>query len=375
MATDSADYDLLMSPLLADQVKASNEEFPSDLRFEHQRLQVDQVSSKRVLRHVSEELHFMQALASNDLHLPPLNEDDPLFEEYRQLNDKVTELRTMSDEICDRVEEKRNMLMEKVEIYQELRQENVKDSEEYLHEFESRKQSVKQNPSLEIQEDHVIQALLAEKALLEKSLAKLPCTNKQTDLLSSDSMRREPQIRAQFNDLKTSFLGYREVSHDAYSVILECTDETVKTSNLLVTLFFQGSPFKSPLQDVSVNIPTLPIRDITKRALARYDVESLLLELRDCWTKHSSLMEEMHQLRQRYAIDWQNDEEQLVVLLGKSVHVKCILSVPKEYPHNASISLISVSSLPDIELLKPKNVNPTLTDWLEYLEEVTAYLD
>ena len=53
-----------------------------------------------------------------------------------------------------------------------------------------------------------------------------------------------------------------------------------------------------------------------------------------CWCKTLSLI--------RHAVDWIQEEGVVRVLLGKRGTVICTLSVPKTYPQEGSISLVSV---------------------------------
>ncbi|XP_029466909.1 uncharacterized protein LOC115096443 [Rhinatrema bivittatum] len=98
-----------------------------------------------------------------------------------------------------------------------------------------------------------------------------------------------------------------------------------------------------------------------------------LLEIQQYYQSHAQLLCELQKLKDRYAIDWLPKERKLLYLKATAV---CTLFVQPGYPASGGIQLLSVANprcSADHLLMKPPQKKPSLSNWLAYLQESSAF--
>uniref|UniRef100_K1P5C5 Uncharacterized protein n=1 Tax=Magallana gigas TaxID=29159 RepID=K1P5C5_MAGGI len=122
-----------------------------------------------------------------------------------------------------------------------------------------------------------------------------------------------------------------------------------------------------------VNIESLPMDDLIRTAVEKNDPVLLICNLRERWASYQPIVSEIKKLSERHAVDWIQEEGVVRVLLGKRGTVICTLSVPKTYPQEGSVSLVSVhggygdDNTMDVD--EPAAEKKSLQQWVDYLEE------
>nr|XP_034326279.1 golgin subfamily B member 1 isoform X1 [Crassostrea gigas] len=125
-----------------------------------------------------------------------------------------------------------------------------------------------------------------------------------------------------------------------------------------------------------VNIESLPMDDLIRTAVEKNDPVLLICNLRERWASYQPIVSEIKKLSERHAVDWIQEEGVVRVLLGKRGTVICTLSVPKTYPQEGSVSLVSVhggygdDNTMDVD--EPAAEKKSLQQWVDYLEEKYA---
>ncbi|XP_077976644.1 uncharacterized protein LOC120334447 [Styela clava] len=140
-------------------------------------------------------------------------------------------------------------------------------------------------------------------------------------------------------------------------------------SNVSVDLHLakQKPPHPTKLLDVKVGDCCVSTDDIISRAVAGNNFAEMIPELQMRFEKNSSLSDEIEKLRKTSAIDWLPSENTLLVIVGSRT---CTLHVPEGYPNTGSIQLKDVQGIQNstVSHMKPSGVEPTLTDWVSFLE-------
>ncbi|XP_033111138.1 autophagy-related protein 23-like [Anneissia japonica] len=142
-----------------------------------------------------------------------------------------------------------------------------------------------------------------------------------------------------------------------------------------VTLIFNRN-HNDPHQysDVKIVSDTLDIRTTAEEAMKSNDISYLIQEIHKKFTSHMPLAKEINSLRQKFAIDFLQDENVLVCMLGSCGNIVCRLKIEQGYPSNGRISLQKITGQPEGTQpnCHPAMSNPTLTDWLDHLQQVLA---
>ncbi|XP_026994812.2 uncharacterized protein si:dkey-225f5.4 [Tachysurus fulvidraco] len=92
------------------------------------------------------------------------------------------------------------------------------------------------------------------------------------------------------------------------------------------------------------------------------------LEVMECYISQGKMLAEIQALHSRFAIDWCPAKRLLTFL--KSATTVCQLELDEGYPLSGHAKLLAVrkdGNLLDLSTLQPRAMNPTLTDWLEFL--------
>ncbi|XP_058859203.1 uncharacterized protein si:dkey-225f5.4 isoform X1 [Acipenser ruthenus] len=99
------------------------------------------------------------------------------------------------------------------------------------------------------------------------------------------------------------------------------------------------------------------------------DVKSVILEALHCYSSQASLLSDIQGLQGRFAIDWHAADRRLLFL--KSASVVCTLAVEEGFPSRGQVQLVSVQGKAQpvhAASLRPPQPNPSLLDWLEFLD-------
>ncbi|KAG7334925.1 hypothetical protein KOW79_001521 [Hemibagrus wyckioides] len=98
------------------------------------------------------------------------------------------------------------------------------------------------------------------------------------------------------------------------------------------------------------------------------ELSAALLEVMECYISQGKMLAEIQALHSRFAIDWCPAKRLLTFL--KSATIVCHLELDEGYPSNGHAKLLAVrkdGNPLDLSALQPPVMNPTLTDWLEFL--------
>ncbi|XP_060749233.1 uncharacterized protein si:dkey-225f5.4 isoform X1 [Tachysurus vachellii] len=98
------------------------------------------------------------------------------------------------------------------------------------------------------------------------------------------------------------------------------------------------------------------------------ELSAALLDVMECYISQGKMLAEIQALHSRFAIDWCPAMRLLTFL--KSATTVCQLELDEGYPLSGHAKLLSVrkdGNLLDLSALQPRVMNPTLTDWLEFL--------
>ncbi|KAF4092810.1 hypothetical protein AMELA_G00025400 [Ameiurus melas] len=98
------------------------------------------------------------------------------------------------------------------------------------------------------------------------------------------------------------------------------------------------------------------------------ELSAALLEVMECYISQGKMLAEIQALHSRFAIDWCPSKRLLIFL--KSATTVCHLELDEGYPSSGCAKLLAVrkdGSLLNLSDLQPVVMNPTLTDWLEFL--------
>lgn len=180
------------------------------------------------------------------------------------------------------------------------------------------------------------------------------------------------------NYIKT-LSGLRELPvEDPDSIRLEFIPEGEEDASLNLTMHFAVDlSGRVHLTGAEVNIESLPMDDLI-RAVEKNDPVLLICNLRERWASYQPIVSEIKKLSERHAVDWIQEEGVVRVLLGKRGTVICTLSVPKTYPQEGSVSLVSVhggygdDNTMDVDVPEPAAEKKSLQQWVDYLEEKYA---
>lgn len=179
------------------------------------------------------------------------------------------------------------------------------------------------------------------------------------------------------NYIKT-LSGLRELPvEDPDSIRLEFIPEGEENASLNLTMHFAVDlSGRVHLTGAEVNIESLPMDDLIRTAVEKNDPVLLICNLRERWASYQPIVSEIKKLSERHAVDWIQEEGVVRVLLGKRGTVICTLSVPKTYPQEGSVSLVSVhggygdDNTMDVD--EPAAEKKSLQQWVDYLEEKYA---
>lgn len=181
------------------------------------------------------------------------------------------------------------------------------------------------------------------------------------------------------NYIKT-LSGLRELPvEDPDSIRLEFIPEGEEDASLNLTMHFAVDlSGRVHLTGAEVNIESLPMDDLIRTAVEKNDPVLLICNLRERWASYQPIVSEINKLSERHAVDWIQEEGVVRVLLGKRGTVICTLSVPKTYPQEGSVSLVSVhggygdDNTMDVDVPEPAAEKKSLQQWVDYLEEKYA---
>nr|XP_022333775.1 uncharacterized protein LOC111130825 isoform X1 [Crassostrea virginica] len=167
--------------------------------------------------------------------------------------------------------------------------------------------------------------------------------------------------------------GIRELPvEDPDAIQLEFISEGQDDSSLHLTMQLAADlSGRVYLKGAEVNIESLPVEDLIGAAVERNDPVMLVQTLKERWRSYKPIVSEIRKLSERHAVDWIQEEGVVRVLLGKRGTVICTLSVPKTYPQEGSISLVSVHGGYGEEgpMELEEKEEKSLQQWVDYLEE------
>ncbi|XP_061174011.1 reticulocyte-binding protein homolog 2a-like isoform X2 [Saccostrea echinata] len=190
---------------------------------------------------------------------------------------------------------------------------------------------------------------------------------KQT--LLTEKIKQETELCEYIRKLS----GIREIqTEDTDSMCLGFVHEEEEDPSLILTMNLAADPTdRVYLKGAEVNVQSLPTEDLIRVAVQKNDPVWLVHSLRELWISYHPIVSEVKKLSERHAVDWIQEEGVVRVLMGKRGTVICTLSVPKTYPQEGNVSLVSVhggygeENTMDVDETVE---NKTLQQWVDYLE-------
>ncbi|XP_072179441.1 uncharacterized protein [Diadema setosum] len=116
----------------------------------------------------------------------------------------------------------------------------------------------------------------------------------------------------------------------------------------------------------------LDCRDVIKECVTTNDPVLLITEVKRRLNSHAPVLQEVEELRNQYAIDYVHGEGVLRAMLGSSGQVVCTLTIESGYPSRGCVTLTKIEGNghhKDVSEYKPPTDNPTMQDWLVYLQD------
>ncbi|XP_053330241.1 uncharacterized protein LOC128504037 isoform X2 [Spea bombifrons] len=261
-----------------------------------------------------------------------------------QYQEKVREVEGIIPQLVDRqqlLREKQKLLEESLQRYQRQKEETnsvlqkrTEQEAERLQDFAQRQRQVVQKCAIQIHQ------LEEEVKRLEESASSWVQT---------------------VSRLLTALQGFSVVSVEENTLVLD-VDET---TDVPLRLTLRWSP-QGGLQVETDGLVPAPPCELLAGSVSH--VKSVILELQAWYRSQGHVLRELSGLQDRFAVDWLPAERTLLFLKGST---QCLLFVEPGYPATGGIQLKSVKSgrlSLDPATLKPPGEEPSLCDWLEYLQ-------
>lgn len=129
----------------------------------------------------------------------------------------------------------------------------------------------------------------------------------------------------------------------------------------------QKPPYPDKLSEVKMGYCPIPVDDLISRALECNSFASVIPDIQQRLQNSAGLLKEIEDLRKTSAIDWIPGEGCMKLMVGPYT---CTLSISKDYPTSGGVKLVDVKGgSEDLgDEYHPLAENPTLSDWVEYME-------
>ncbi|CAB3978937.1 Hypothetical predicted protein [Paramuricea clavata] len=183
--------------------------------------------------------------------------------------------------------------------------------------------------------------LESERDAGQKALTKLE------EMLSTSNAEQEKSLNSSEQERMDSFYnfvtscGLRVVNFAENWIEIEISDiyDSQDVSTLLLTVHFGEGDDPVPVEDVTANCSTSFIKDLIDHLKSTHELKVFNFEVQKRFHNHVKLLKEMKLLQKRFAIDWNEDELVVRLMLGKAGQIVCNLKVENEYPTNGDASV------------------------------------
>ena len=153
--------------------------------------------------------------------------------------------------------------------------------------------------------------------------------------------------------------------------ISDIYDDSQDTSILLLTVHFAVSDGAVLVEDVTANCSTTFIRGLIDHLKSTHELKVFNFEVQKRFQNHVKLLKEMKSLQKRFAIDWNEEEQMVRLMLGKAGQIVCTLKIQNGYPSNGDVSVVQIHGADSAIIFQDSLVTTelrTLTSWIEYLD-------
>ncbi|XP_071981128.1 outer kinetochore KNL1 complex subunit ZWINT isoform X2 [Engystomops pustulosus] len=272
-----------------------------------------------------------------------------LSQEVEEMKKKWKSLKSEYKKTVTEVEELIPQLLEKIQLVQEKKTQLEVALQQYQIQAAKRQQHLKevfQKQQLVIQKCQIhIEQLKDEIQKLEQSAdCWMQTVSRDTTLAS----------------LQNTLQGMSLVSVGDQELVLDLNVRNkCEIAPLRVTLHWTSEgEFQVETVDSMLRLPPELQRGATSH------ITPIILELQCWYQSYASLLKEMKDLHERFAIDWLPTERKLLFLKGKKQYS---LAIEPGYPTSGGISLLGAEPCNTSDF-KPPLEKPSLSDWLEYLQ-------
>uniref|UniRef100_T1IPA5 Uncharacterized protein n=1 Tax=Strigamia maritima TaxID=126957 RepID=T1IPA5_STRMM len=301
-------------------------------------------------------------------------------EGYRLLSNRLFSVEERLDEVTSRKRKYEDLL----EQYKRLRTPRSNDSQTHLAERQSKLLKLDTN----IQDtDGLMKSTAREKQILSEACDKMQVflddTKGVLNHFKEATCARKKECINLFkwcsSILQVSDLHMiREHSISEKEIAFEYQNQptvVVSCPRLVLTVTFNkrrrgAHPYS--IISVKANIESLAISDLIDRSIENNQVLDLLTKVQLRWLDHIPLLNEIMQLRDKYAIDWLVEQQRLRFMVGQGGNIICTLVIPSTYPHKGAITLEQVSGFKlesELAHYKPSQ-DVSISGWLDYLSNL-----
>ncbi|XP_077140238.1 outer kinetochore KNL1 complex subunit ZWINT isoform X1 [Ranitomeya variabilis] len=322
-----------------------------DYSMERRRKQKMLCSQLQVLRFLLELLQ--EADTANWEEMSP----ELLNKEVEEVKKQWKSLRSEYQEKVNEVEELIPQLLEKIQLIQERKTQLEETMERYQAQARERQQHLQE---VYQEQQVVVQKCQIQIAQLKDEVQEL----EQSVACWIRTVSRDAKFAGLLSMHGVSLLsvGENELLLDLH--VINKTEIPPLRVNLHLS---SEGDFQVEPEDSMLTLPP----ELRRGAISH--IIAIILELQCWYQSHATLLKELKELQQRFAIDWQPAERQLVFLNRNKQHR---LAIGPGYPVSGGVRLLSVKGAEPCataDKIKPPVENPSLSDWLEYLHGYPDY--
>ncbi|XP_056394835.1 ZW10 interactor-like [Hyla sarda] len=283
-----------------------------------------------------------------------------LNQEVEEVKKKWKSLKCEYQEKVVEVEETIPLLLEKIQLIHDKKTE----LEEALHRYQAQK--VIAEEKAKERQQHLQEVFQKQQLVVQKCQIQIEQLKGEIQKLEQSV---ECWIQAVHSDstlagLLNNLEGVTLVSAEEKELVLDlnvCKETEI--SPLRVTLHWTSEEeIKVETEDPMPRLPT------ELQCGATSHIIPIILELQSWYQSHARLLKEMKDLQERFTIDWLPTQMKLLFFKGDKQHT---LVIEPGYPMSGGVRLLSgkgAEPCNTADNFKPPVENPSVSDWLEYLQ-------
>ncbi|XP_071950041.1 uncharacterized protein [Antedon mediterranea] len=341
----------------------------------------------------------------NEENWPTISSKDDeykkVYEEKKKVSNDLLDLEDEIQEFVEKAQEESSLLQDKISTLKQ-KLESVSSKKQKYEELYKQHTECLAKCQLELlnKEENFSDILEQQKQKVELTNAALQKCNSMMSMLTSSISENEENLQQlikigleklqimvekkkkkilvmkedrewfeAYTKLNSKLFGVGEnyLSENEWCVDLASSNE----GSDMVTLELSRDPLKQrQCSDVKIAGDEVSINNAAQEAMDSNDVCYAIQEIRKQFTAHAPLAKEINSLRQRFAIDFLQDENVLICMFGSCGNIVCRLKIKPGYPSSGQINLEKVTGHTEDTICNPPMPNPTLTDWLIHLQQI-----